>query len=81
VALREIGILFARAIALIFVAELVALVVYVAWLAGALTMTGFSVAGSVNLWNRTRMATIHEGGARNHVLHAASSRAQLWGAE
>jgi hypothetical protein len=67
VALREIDILFAWAMALIFAAELVALVVYVAWLAGALTMTGFSVAGSVNLWSRTRMATIHEGGARNHV--------------
>src|SRR5262245_42334844 len=29
-----------------------------------LTMTGFPVASSVNLWNSMRMVTLHEGGAR-----------------
>ena len=40
-----------------------------------LTRTGFPVASSVNLWNSTRMTTLHEGGARMRhwqTLRAAS---------
>src|SRR5215471_20331322 len=38
-----------------------------------LTMTGFPVASSVNLWNSTRMTALHEGGAR--MRHLPQARA------